>query len=566
MESIYIFCLSYYTFIINRDVAEKEYKEIRYKKDKRSGIQVIFMTVQPPFKSERRVFMKRFRSVLIATILVFLMLPISAITISAEENTVWDGSIAKAFAGGSGTAEDPYLIQTASQFAFFSKSITLGISTYEGEYVKLENDIVLNDTSNWENWNKTAPANKWTPIGNGMFTFSGSFDGGGYTVSGVYINSSGDCLGLFGYLNDTATVANVGVVSSYIKGGSSIGGVVGYAFFCTVSNCYYTGIIKGNRAVGGVVGYLNGGSVKDCYNTSPVSGIADEENKDGIGGVIGYAISSSSESTVIDNCYNTGTVTGTGSQNGGIAGTAICYAISNCCNTGMVSGSRIIGGITGYANTCTINNCCNINNVSGTGKYVGGIAGWAISCSIDNCYNTGIINGDEKVGGVAGDISSYGSISGAIHNCYSIGMIGGNKKVGGITGWNLGVMGWFTSGAISNCYYLKETASGGIDSADFSDQAVGLTDTQLKQQNEYSGWDLTNVWTFGGNDSSYDYPTLIGVEQREINDTVTVMESNVDETTSSGGNYLVFIIIGCLVLAAGSLAVIVITSKKRQSE
>ena len=495
------------------------------------------------------------------------MFPFSITTVSAEENPMWDGKIAEAFAGGTGTAEDPYIIQTASQLAFFSKSISLGISSYEGEYIKLESNIDLNDTSDLQNWSTKAPANKWAPIGNSLFTFKGSFDGGGYTVSGVYVNSTSDNLGFFGYVSETGTVANIGVINSYVKGGSAVGGVVGYAFFAAVSNCYYTGSVKGNRAVGGVVGFLNTGSVRSCYNTGPVSGIAYEGIKDGIGGVIGYALSASTEPTVISNCYNTGTITGPGNFNGGIAGSAICYAISNCCNTGMVSGNRIVGGIAGYANTCTINNCCNINAVLGTSKYAGGIAGWAISCSIDNCYNTGMVNGDEKVGGVAGDISSYGSISGAIHNCYNIGAVNGNKKIGGVAGWNLGVRGWFTSGTVSNCYYLTETASGGINSADISGQAVGLTDTQLKQQNEYTGWDLVNVWEFGGSDWGYGYPTLVGVEHRETGTAAPVLENIVGETASSGGQYHFYIIVGCCsVFVAGSAAAIISFSRKRTSQ
>ncbi len=507
--------------------------------------------------------MKRFTLFLITIILVFMMLPVSSIAFSAEESPVWDGKAAAEFAGGTGTAEDPYIIQTAQQLAFFSRSVSLGTSSYENEYIKLANNIVLNDTSDWERWDTTAPVNKWTPIGSEMFGFRGTFDGNGFTISGIYCLAS-DHRGLFGYVYTGATVANVGVVNSYIKGASDVGGVVGYAVSCTVSNCYYTGTVTGNRAVGGVVGYLNGGTVSGCYNTGAVRVVAVDGNNDGIGGVVGYAISSPAQpASVINSCYNTGTITGTGNQTGGVAGSAISCAITNCCNTGVISGNKIIGGIAGYANNCAISRCCNMSAVSGTGEYVGGMAGWAVSCPIDNCYNTGMIKGDENVGGIAGDAASYGSVSGSIKNCYNIGTVNGNKKVGGIAGWVLGIKGWFSTGTVSNCYYLKQTAVGGINSTDVSSRAIALTDTQLKLKETYTGWDIVGVWEFGG-DPGYEYPTLIGVEHRKPGDSVSAADTDA-KTGPSGGNRILVILIICFVVA-GFLAFYLFYSFKKASE
>ncbi len=173
-----------------------------------------------------------------------------------------------------------------------------------------------------------------------------------------------------------------------------------------------------------------------------------------------------------------------------------------------------------------------------------------------------MIKGDQNVGGVAGDISSYGSVSGTIQNCYNTGTVNGNQKVGGITGWELGVGGWFSPGTVSSCYYLKGAATGGINGADVADQATALTDTQLKLQDKYAGWDLVNVWEFGGNDLGYYYPTLIGVEHREIGSIAAAV--NTDEK-SNENSFLYILIVFSAVLAV-SVTVCIIYTKNHEIE
>lgn len=68
----------------------------------------------------------------------------------AEE--VWDGSVAENFAGGSGTVEDPYQIANGAQLARFASMVNSGQTGING---KLTADILLNDISNWENWNES---------------------------------------------------------------------------------------------------------------------------------------------------------------------------------------------------------------------------------------------------------------------------------------------------------------------------------------------------------------------------------------------------------------------------
>lgn len=177
----------------------------------------------------------------------------------AVKAAIWDGSIATSYAGGNGSAANPYLISNGAQLAYLAKMVNAGTS-YEGKYLRMTCDIYLNNTANWEQWETNPPANTWTAIGYNDWTnssnghqrpFSGNFDGSGFAVFGVYINKTGTTSldsyqGLFGYCHTDSSsvnivVANVGVEASYIHGHDGVGGVVGsnykYGGTATISNC-----------------------------------------------------------------------------------------------------------------------------------------------------------------------------------------------------------------------------------------------------------------------------------------------------------------------------------------
>ena len=261
---------------------------------------------------------------------------------------VWNGTVAENFAGGIGTAEDPYQIADGAQLARFAAMVngTLdGTQQNTAACGKLTADILLNDISNWENWNEsTKGLNTWTPIGSGSQPFAGTLDGDGHSVSGIYINSTANHPGLVGYLEEGGTLQNLGVKASYIKGGYSVGGLCGWNYFGNVTNCYNAGSVTGTGSyVGGVCG-MNDGTVT--------------------------------------NCYNSGTVAGS-SQVGGVCG--LNYAtVTNCYNSGTVAGSSQVGGVCGL-NYATVTNCYNAGNVTGTGDHVGGVCGLNYA-TVTNCY------------------------------------------------------------------------------------------------------------------------------------------------------------------------------------
>ena len=200
----------------------------------------------------------------------------------------------------------------------------------------------------------------WTPIGTSFDnSYTGTFDGGGHTITGLTITTKDQFVGLFGYLNRAGTVKNVvmegvQITSNQIYGGS-IGGVVGYGWG-TIENCSVSGSVSGTVYVGGVVGVQIGGSITGCSSSATVKGTVD------VGGVAGQTNSSAT----LTACYATGNVIIEMAPNKNIAGGSLvgmnagssllaCYATGNVTSTGSSTGYLHIGGFLGnnYANVMT---------------------------------------------------------------------------------------------------------------------------------------------------------------------------------------------------------------------
>ena len=373
---------------------------------------------------------------------------------------VWDGEADTSWYQADATE---FQIATAEQLAGLAQLVNDGY-TFEGKTIKLTADIVLNDIKDWESWETTAPTNSWTPIGNSSQPFTGTLDGAGHSVSGIYINSGTDYQGLVGVLGSDGALQNLGVKASYIKGSNFVGGVCGMNMMGNVINCYNIGSVAGT---GGYVGGLCGenyATVTNCYNSGSVAG------SEGVGGLCGY---------------NDGTVT-------------------NCYNTGSVEGDYSVGGVCGY-NDGTVTNCYNTGSVTGNYAYVGGLCGQNYA-TVTNCYNSGSVAGSEGVGGVAGSEGvggvCGGNYDGTVTNCYNTGSVTGSDFVGGVCGYN--------DGTVTNCYYLAGTANSGIGEDYNSGEATEKTADEFQSgavayllQGEQEG----QVWgqTIGRKD--YPVPT-----------------------------------------------------------
>ena len=188
---------------------------------------------------------KKLLSILLALSLLLTLLPTVAL---AADGGAWDGSIATAFAGGTGTESDPYQIADGAQLAYLASEVNKG-QAYDNSYFVLTADIDLGN-------------HDWTPIGNSFSdalfggsdyrAFAGNFDGKGHTISNVSIGSENaplvsDVFGLFGATEGKISNLNLDTVSIHgIAKVASIGAVVGFA--------------------GGLVG-SSGGSIENCHVT-----------------------------------------------------------------------------------------------------------------------------------------------------------------------------------------------------------------------------------------------------------------------------------------------------------
>lgn len=292
---------------------------------------------------------------------------------------------ATAYAGGSGTAQEPYEIATAEQLKSLAEEVNKG-NLQNGVYFKLTADISLNDTDGWENWTgETAPANEWTPIGSNDNQFGGIFDGNGKTVSGMYIFSDTGYVGLFGGVS--GTVKNLTVEKSYIsingREQSYLGAIAG-TVTGTVESCRsYATVAGGNMGAGGIAGNCIDGKISRCANYGIVDGYQQ------VGGIVGALGGTVSE------CINEGSVEGSKQFVGGIVGIAGASkkpaVITNCINTGSITTPATGGGIVGrYGNVanCAISYCINGGNII-VGQYGGHIFGAAKSgnaSSVVSCY------------------------------------------------------------------------------------------------------------------------------------------------------------------------------------
>ena len=388
---------------------------------------------------------KRIGSLLLILALCFTLLPTAALA----SDGAWDGSTAAAFAGGTGTAEDPYQIANGAQLAYLASSVNSG-ETYTGKNFVLTANIDLNGLP-------------WTPIANSFSDallggsnyriFAGNFDGNGYTISKVSIGSEttpfeSDVFGLFGAtegkisnLNlDTVSIHGVAkITSGYVIGPA--GGLVGYSAG-SIENCHVTGLtmdmnaqdggIAGAYWIGGLVGALDG---TQLINECSVSGsITENTGKGSIGGLIGELGKAAK----------------------------ITYSRSDVTVNVKADprGGADVGGFIGKGNGKTdaetvIRNCYATGNVTG-GAYTGGFAGGLWGLNIKNCYASGNVSQAAAamasfVGTDASDQDYYGSIT----NCFATGSVTGSSPFQ----YAFAEQSSATKRSeITNCYFAEENS------------------------------------------------------------------------------------------------------------
>lgn len=399
--------------------------------------------------------MKKFISLVMSIIMVITIG--SSVSFTAHAAT-WNGKAASSFAGGNGTKSKPYLISNAAQLARMRNlinSTNYKYDSYRKAYYKLTANINLNNTSNYSNWASSAPANAWIPIGSTSgYPFYGSFDGAGYTISGLYVKKNADNVGLFSRTAPGSKIKNVKISKSYISGYSYVGAVVGYVYGSSSASSYITGCTVSSTTVvgrnhnddksyyiGGIVGEANSYVyISSCKNSAKVSGYAY------VGGIAGelYIYGKGG----IYSCSNSGTVRATNGRAGGICSYVLISdststSIKNNTNTGTISANSYAGGIFGTvsdtSSTVTISKCYNKGTVNATDYNAGGIFGFVSTrkCNfyLTLCYNTAEISASSNAGGLIGGIDTNYSGKFKVFNCSNdASTVKGDSYIGGIAG------------------------------------------------------------------------------------------------------------------------------------
>ena len=333
----------------------------------------------------------------------------------------------------------------------------------------------------------------WDAIGRSgsNYYFRGHYDGGGHTVSGVFTQrGSTDAYsyqGLFGYVYGTST--NKAEISNV--------GVIN-------SN------IQGYKYVAGIAGYAQYTNITNCYNTGTVTGSGDYvggvvggnyqatvENSyntglvtgtQQVGGVVGRNTSSSK----VINSYNTGTVTGSSSNVGGVVGYNYSSStVTNSYNTGSVTGSSSnVGGVVGQnSSSSTVSNSYNTGDVTGSGQYVGGVVGSnAGSSTVSNSYNTGDVTSTYTgTYGYVGGVVGYNDST--VTNSYNTGSVtASSQRVGGITGYNYG-----SSARVNNTYNI-----GNVSGTSYVAGIVGYNYNGADVYNSFNTGSVTGTGSYVG--------------------------------------------------------------------
>ena len=300
---------------------------------------------------------------------------------------------------GKGTEAEPFILKTAEHLEWFRDYVNVGKSSACAKIADEVEVIDMSSVCHKADAEKQVAELNWTPIGNYFKQYQGTFDGNGKTIRNLFISSTSDEIGFFGYAAD-CRIKNITFDNAKVKGNdnSSTGILAGYAGSCVIENIKTTGncSVEGNYETGGIAGRANG-NISNCENHAIVNGLHS------VGGIVGICFDSGNS---ITSCANYGEITGTEDFVGGIIGYFGEGSLQNSANNGNISGNARVGNLIGYANICNINNVLGIGNITANyadcnGLIVGYIVDASSSASGILAYNSSAkmtIDGTELTG------------------------------------------------------------------------------------------------------------------------------------------------------------------------
>lgn len=344
---------------------------------------------------------------------------------------------------------------TTTQYSSLTDALN---AAKDGGTVELLGDVTLTGT--------------WTAVGAENAPFKGTFDGKGYTITGLIIpTSDNEYMGFIGML-DGGTVKNVKFASVSVTGKNDVGTAVGRIINGGIVSGVQVlgGTVSGAKRVGGVVGSIKAnGTVSDCTNAAVVT--ANDRNA---GGIVGSAY-----------------YTETGKQ----------MYITNCVNNGAVTASGVCGGIVSLS---AANVSGNTNTAAVKGTEVGGIVGEQKSYgSVTNNTNSGAVTNTSEnaaygAGGIIGWLRYHDTSEASAYEVSDIISVTGNKNSGSVTGGNDagGIVGTvYNSAVIMN---NKNTAT----SFSATTFAAGIVGNYQTTETPAATAPARNKLTFGSNNTS----------------------------------------------------------------
>ncbi|HET9132127.1 MAG TPA: GLUG motif-containing protein, partial [Terriglobia bacterium] len=271
---------------------------------------------------------------------------------------------------GDGSSGNPYQVDSLANLYWLTQT-----SSAWNSYFVQTADI---DASSDSSWNAGAG---FTPIGLSSF-FSGTYDGNGHTISGLFISrGSGSDAGMFGSING-ATLKNIKLTNVRVKvtgGGGYVGGLVAENYSSTLDSCSVSGSVSSSgNDVGGLVGRNVNNSGPSTISNSASSATVTGGSNAGVGGLVG-----DNNSSTINNCYSTGSVLDSlsGADLGGLVGMSENgSSVNNSYSTATVTGTGVsqqVGGLVGYLSTSSVVSCSVSGTVHGHDQSVGGLIGFA---------------------------------------------------------------------------------------------------------------------------------------------------------------------------------------------
>ncbi len=307
--------------------------------------------------------------------------------------------------------------------------------------------LLLNDIdfgAKWDTSGNLLEGKEWTP-----FDFSGTFDGGGYAIKGLYMRPvkkavSDQNVGFFNSVRN-GTVKNLGMEDSYIE----------------LQAGHYYGSFGYAGVIAGVCYYA---TLTNCYNTCDIINTPNDLNAAGglyVGGIAGYGVDAT-----FSECYNSGNISGCSAA--GIV--AYSGTVSKSYNTGYIKGATA-GGIVGYAGN--VSDCYNAGTIE---SY--------IENTMANCTGSG------EIGGIMGGSISSGSIRNS-YNCGELLTNSFNPTAGGLIG---SLFEGSQNPTIGNSYYLQNSIVNIAYEGEPGSALYKKTAAQLQNQATFSGWDFTDTW------------------------------------------------------------------------